>query len=77
MGPCRRKWAQPVSNNEAISHIVQLREVRFRDLVSTAMIYDKHPIIDHFRYVNDKLIAGAMDTSAFGEAGTYYFYLYR
>ncbi|CAG7990099.1 unnamed protein product [Penicillium salamii] len=62
--------------NEEWGHAV-LREVRFRDLVSTAMIYDKHPIIDHFRYVNDKLIAGAMDTSAFGEAGTYYFYLYR
>ncbi|CAG8947649.1 unnamed protein product [Penicillium salamii] len=62
--------------NEEWGHAV-LREVRFRDLVSTAMIYDKHPIIDHFRYVNDKLIAGAMDTTAFGEAGTYYFYLYR
>ncbi|CAI7572296.1 hypothetical protein PCG10_006411 [Penicillium crustosum] len=54
-----------------------LREVRFRELVSTAMIYDKHPIIDHFRYVNDNLIAGAMDTSSFGDAGTYYFYLYK
>ncbi|KAL2699437.1 hypothetical protein AAEP93_009412 [Penicillium crustosum] len=54
-----------------------LREVRFRELVSTAMIYDKHPIIDHFRYVNDNLIAGAMDTSSLGDAGTYYFYLYK
>ncbi|KAJ5398460.1 hypothetical protein N7465_008949 [Penicillium sp. CMV-2018d] len=54
-----------------------LREIRFRELVSTAMIYDKHPIIDHFRYVNDNLIAGAMDTSSFGDAGTYYFYLYK
>ncbi|KAJ5517677.1 hypothetical protein LT330_006803 [Penicillium expansum] len=54
-----------------------LREIRFRDLVSTAMIYDKHPIIDHFRYVNDNFIAGAMDTSSFGDAGTYYFYLHK
>ncbi|KAF9893363.1 hypothetical protein FE257_011795 [Aspergillus nanangensis] len=27
----------------------RLREVKFRDVVSTAMIYDNHPIIDHFR----------------------------
>ncbi|OQE41404.1 hypothetical protein PENCOP_c005G08860 [Penicillium coprophilum] len=62
--------------NEDWGHAV-LREIRFRGVVSAAMIYDKHPIIDHFRYVNDKLIAGAMDTSSFGDAGTYYFYLYK
>ncbi|KGO69886.1 protein of unknown function DUF4334 [Penicillium italicum] len=60
--------------NEDWGHAV-LREIRFRGIVSSAMIYDKHPIIDHFRYVNDKLIAGAMDTSSFGDVGTYYFYL--
>ncbi|KAJ5774025.1 hypothetical protein N7457_008921 [Penicillium paradoxum] len=62
--------------DESWGHAV-LREIRFRDIVSTAMIYDKNPIIDHFRYVNDKLVAGAMDTSLYGDAGTYYFYLYR
>ncbi|KAJ5371867.1 hypothetical protein N7517_003873 [Penicillium concentricum] len=62
--------------DESWGHAV-LREIRFRGLVSTAMIYDNHPIIDHFRYVNDKLIIGAMDTSSFGDAGMYYFYLYQ
>ncbi len=55
--------------------LIQLREVKFRNVVSAAMIYDKHPIIDHFRKVNEELVAGAMDTSSFGDAGTYYFYL--
>ncbi|KAJ9491866.1 hypothetical protein VN97_g1372 [Penicillium thymicola] len=44
---------------------------------STAMIYDMHPIIDHSRYVHDNLIAGAMDIRSFGDAGTYYSYLYK
>lgn len=39
------------------------------------MIYDNFPIIDHFRYVNDNMVAGAMDTKLYGDAGIYYFYL--
>ncbi|KAF3385462.1 hypothetical protein F1880_001932 [Penicillium rolfsii] len=54
-----------------------LRSVVFRGVLSSAMIYDNYPIIDHFRYVNDNLIAGAMDTKSFGEAGTYYFFLHK
>jgi hypothetical protein len=41
------------------------------------MIYDQFPIIDHFRYVNSDMVAGAMDTKQFGDAGVYYFYLRR
>ena len=32
------------------------------------MIYDQFPIIDHFRYVNDDMVAGAMDTKQYGDA---------
>lgn len=40
------------------------------------MVYDVHPIIDHFRYLNDDLIAGAMDAKSIpGEI--FYFYLYK
>ncbi|KAJ5885410.1 hypothetical protein N7495_009920, partial [Penicillium taxi] len=54
----------------------RLRQVEFRGKVSTAMIYDDHPIIDYFRYVNDDLIAGAMDAKTF-PGGTYFFYLHK
>ncbi|KAJ5210064.1 hypothetical protein N7491_009876 [Penicillium cf. griseofulvum] len=55
-----------------------LREVRYRGVVSTAMIYNDHAIIDHFRYVNDDLVIGAMDTKRFGDnVGICYFYLYK
>lgn len=40
------------------------------------MVYDNLPIIDHFRYVNDKMLAGAMDSKN-TEGGVFYFYLYR
>jgi hypothetical protein len=40
------------------------------------MVYDDFPIIDYFRYVNDNLLAGAMDAKP-SDAGTYYFYLYK
>lgn len=39
----------------------RLREVRFRGLVSTAMVYDYLPIIDHFRRIGDERIMGVMD----------------
>ncbi|KAE8420454.1 hypothetical protein BDV36DRAFT_293342 [Aspergillus pseudocaelatus] len=55
-----------------------LREMVYRGVTSTAMIYDQKPIFDHFRYVTDTMVAGAMDTpKLFGTKGTYYFYLTR
>lgn len=42
------------------------------------MVYDNHPIIDAFRYVDEDTVFGAMDNKVNppGE-GTYYFYLAR
>ena len=57
------------------ANVGQLREVKFRGVVSAAMVYDLHPIIDHFRLVTPTMVAGAMDTKVGGELGTYYFYL--
>lgn len=56
--------------------VFKLRNIEFRGVVSTAMVYDDHPIIDYFRYVNDDLIAGAMDAKTI-EGGIYYFYLHK
>ncbi|KAI9499397.1 hypothetical protein BDB00DRAFT_866877 [Zychaea mexicana] len=53
-----------------------LRKVEYRGVLSTAMIYDTHPIIDHFRYLTDDYVFGAMDTKMFPkEAGMLYFCL--
>lgn len=56
----------------------KLREMVFRGVTSTAMIYDEKPIFDHFRYVDENIVAGAMDCpKVFGSESTYYFYLTR
>jgi len=41
------------------------------------MIYDTQPIVDCFRYIDEKTVAGAMDTKLFDESklGVYVFYL--
>lgn len=48
----------------------------FRGVLSTVMIYDDRPIFDHFRYVDDNLVAGVMEGKAV-EGGDFYFYLTR
>lgn len=81
---CDENWGHAIVSypnflgDEAGSDTIQLREMRYRGLVSTAMIYNDHAIIDHFRYVNDDLVIGAMDTKRFGDdVGVCYFYLYK
>lgn len=49
----------------------------FRGVVSTTMIYDDRPVLDHFRYVDEMLMAGIMEGKALGEDGDFYFYLKR
>jgi hypothetical protein len=56
-------------------NLFQLREVKYKGVVSAAMIYDNQPIIDHFRKVNDEVVAGVMDTKLMKGCGLYYFYL--
>ncbi|KAF7532758.1 hypothetical protein G7054_g7703 [Neopestalotiopsis clavispora] len=64
-----RIWCKDYGN-------AQLREVKFRGIISAAMIYDNFPIIDSFRFVSDNIVIGAMDNKLVPkEAGTYYFYL--
>lgn len=52
----------------------QIRPMLFRDKVSTSMIYNHLPIIDHFRKVDDNTLMGAMDLKG---RIVLYFYLYR
>jgi hypothetical protein len=51
--------------------------VRYNGVVSGAMIYNNKPIIDHFRKVNESMVAGVMDTDLMKGCGLYYFYLTR
>ncbi|OGE55094.1 hypothetical protein PENARI_c005G02627 [Penicillium arizonense] len=63
-----RVWLEAIGS-------ARLREVKYHNIVSTAMIYNNQPIIDHFRKVNDTMVAGVMDTPLFKDGGLYYFYL--
>lgn len=48
----------------------------FRGVLSATMIYDDRPVFDHFRRVNDQVLAGVMEGKAV-EGGCFYFYLTR
>ncbi|KAE8371640.1 hypothetical protein BDV26DRAFT_298601 [Aspergillus bertholletiae] len=64
-----RVWCKDYGN-------AQLREVKFRGVVSACMIYDNFPIIDSFRAISESVVIGGMDNKLVPkEAGTYYFYL--
>ncbi|KAL1961579.1 hypothetical protein VTN77DRAFT_1431 [Rasamsonia byssochlamydoides] len=49
----KRRW------NETYGH-ARVREVRFRGVVSAAMIYDSFPIIDSFRAVKDDMVVATL-----------------
>jgi len=52
----------------------RLRRVEFRDKVSTALIYNYLPIIDHFRKVDDEILMGIMVIKG---RSIVYFYIQR
>ena len=56
-------------------HRARLREVRYRGVVSAALVYDDLPVIDAFRADADGSVLGAMD--ARGMAEPYLFRLRR
>ncbi|WP_370246511.1 DUF4334 domain-containing protein [Nocardioides sp.] len=57
-----------------------LWEVGFRGEVTATMVYDKLPVLDHFKAVDDTTLMGIMNgklEAAFGVADLYYFWLER
>ncbi len=52
-----------------------LRSVAYRDVVTATMVYDQHPIFDHFRKITDQLVLGVMDRK--GEDVPLFFWLRR
>ncbi|KAL1645000.1 hypothetical protein SLS58_004071 [Diplodia intermedia] len=55
----------------------QLREVKFRGVVSTSLIFDCYPIIDHFRRVSDNTLMALFEAKdkQLKEAGPYFFWV--
>ncbi len=52
-----------------------LRQVLYRGVVTATMCYDKHPIFDHFRLLDENTVLGVMDRK--GEDMPLFFYLRR
>jgi hypothetical protein len=52
-----------------------LRAVLYRGVVTATMVYDQHPIFDHFRRITDDLVLGVMDRK--GEEMPLFFWLRR
>jgi hypothetical protein len=61
--------ASPVMGSAA------LRRVEYRGVVTATMVYDQHPIFDHFRKVDAHTVLGVMDRK--GDEMPLYFYLRR
>ncbi|EOD47327.1 Transcription factor [Neofusicoccum parvum] len=55
----------------------QIREVKYRGIVSTCVIFDSYPIMDHFRRVSDNTLMGLLDAKekVLKDAGPYYFWI--
>jgi hypothetical protein len=52
-----------------------LRMVSYRGASTATMVYDRHPIFDHFRKVDDERVMGVMDRK--GDAAPLCFWLRR
>ena len=52
-----------------------LRVVYYRGVATATMVYDNHPIFDHFRRVDDDTVLGVMDRK--GDKGPLFFFLER
>ncbi|RDH32332.1 GXWXG protein-domain-containing protein [Aspergillus welwitschiae] len=40
----------------------RIREIKYNDTVSAAMVYNQRPVIDHFRYVDENTVIGVMES---------------
>lgn len=52
-----------------------LRSVAYRGVPTATMVYDNHPIFDHFRKVSDDIVLGVMDRK--GDEFPLFFWLQR
>ena len=66
-------------SSDLVSYLTfaQIREVRYKNVVSAALVYDERPIMVYYRAVKSNVIAGVMEDKTFGPAGNFYFYLQK
>ncbi|MER6913476.1 DUF4334 domain-containing protein [Streptomyces sp. NPDC000594] len=66
----RSRWdVSPVTTRDGTGKVEESAEyggaglwrVEFRGVVSAAMVYDRLPVVDHFRRLDDDTLIGAMD----------------
>ena len=62
---------------DTYNFVVQLRQVVYNGVLSTAMVYDTMGTFDHIRYVTDDLVMGASDIKGSEANGIFYFFLQR
>ena len=78
---CRDENGELYSNKDAGGGgEASLWEVGFRGEVTATMVYDRMPVFDHFKHVDDRTLMGIMNgklEAAFGVADLYYFWLER
>ncbi|HWU22278.1 MAG TPA: DUF4334 domain-containing protein [Nocardioides sp.] len=78
---CRDEDGELYSNLEGgAGGEASLWMVGFRGEVTATMVYDRQPVFDHFKKVDDATLMGIMNgklASAFGIADLYYFWLER
>ncbi|MDO9497824.1 MAG: DUF4334 domain-containing protein [Nocardioides sp.] len=78
---CRDADGELYSNLEAGGGgEASLWEVAFRGESTATMVYDKMPVLDHFKQVDDATLMGIMNgklDSSFGISDLYYFWLER
>ncbi|HVK29859.1 MAG TPA: DUF4334 domain-containing protein [Nocardioides sp.] len=78
---CRDESGELYSNKDAGGGgEASLWEVGFRGEVTATMVYDRMPVLDHFKKVDDDTLMGIMNgklEAAFGVKDLYYFWLER
>jgi len=68
-GPDGGRLANPVMG------AASLRRIEYRRVVTATMVYDRHPVLDHFRRGDEHTVLGVMDRK--GDAMPLFFYLRR
>ena len=63
------------SGKSTVGRKASLRLMVHRGVLTATMIYDRHPIFDHFCKITGDLVLGVMDRK--GDASPLYFYLRR
>ncbi|KAL4975297.1 hypothetical protein BDW66DRAFT_152110 [Aspergillus desertorum] len=78
--PARYSGGEDKSEGRAVNTLMgkaRIREVKYNNIVSAAMVYNDKPIIDHFRQIDDRTVMGVMDAAGAVEDHPLYFVLER